>query len=177
MFAIVSYISCDLLLLQVACDRFDRKAVLLKWDAGFITLGFGVLAHDSTREKTIARAIEENMTADDASKCLKIQGCSPRAVDEHEGRGNVMEVSFAPALSIPACFFAFETAEIRDEFMKGLQAQATSGTSGETAAPSQSSSDIGSSATPRSPMRHVAVAVAVAATLLCAVALFRRRHR
>ncbi len=128
MFACVPYISFDLLLLQVECKRFDRKAVLLKWDNGFITLGFGLLAHGSTREKTIARAIDENLTADDASKCLKIEGCRPRAVDVHEGRHHVMEVSFAPALSIPACFFAFETAKIRDEFMKELQAQATSGT-------------------------------------------------
>ncbi len=125
MFAIVSF---DLLLLQVACKRFDRKAVFLKWDDGFITLGFGILAHGSTREKTIARAIEENLTADDASKCLKIEGCSSRAVDEHKGRRHVMEVSFAPSLSIPAFFFAFDTAEIRDNFMKDLQAQSTSGT-------------------------------------------------
>jgi len=74
------------------------------------------------------RAIEENLAADDASKCLKIEGCSPRAVDEHEGRRRVMEVSFAPAFSIPACFFAFQTAEMRDDFMKELQAQSTTGT-------------------------------------------------
>ncbi len=128
MIATLSYISCDLLLLQVACDRFDRKAVLLKWDDGFITIGFGLLAHGSTKEKTIARAIEENLTADDASKCLTIQGCSPRAVDEYEGRRNVMELSFASALSIPACFFAFDTAKIRDDFMKELQAQSLVGT-------------------------------------------------
>jgi hypothetical protein len=128
MIEILSYILYDLIFLQVACERFDRKAVLLKWDDGFITLGFGLLAHGSTRKKTIARAIEENLTADDASKCFKIEGCIPRAVDEHEGRSHVMEVSFALAPSIPACLFAFETAEIRDEFMTVLKAQSTSGT-------------------------------------------------
>ena len=127
MFACVPYISFDLLLLQVVCKRFDRKAVLLKWDNGFITLGFGLLAHGSTKDKTMRRAIEENLTADDASKYLKIEGCRPRAVDVHEGCRHVMEVS-GPALSIPACFFAVETAKIRDDFMKELQAQATSGT-------------------------------------------------
>ncbi len=38
-------------------------------------------------------------------------------------------------------------------------------------------SDVVASAAPRSPMRHVAVAVAVAAALLCAAALFRCRRR
>jgi hypothetical protein len=128
MFAIVSYNAYNLLLLQVACKRFNRKAVFLKWDDGFITLGFGLLAHGSTIKKTIARAIEEIQTDDDKSKCLQIEGCRPEDIPEYEGRRHVMKVSFAPPPSVPACFFAFETAEIRDKFMKELQARLTSGT-------------------------------------------------
>jgi hypothetical protein len=118
-------ISFPLPFLQVACKRYDAKALFLKWDSGFITMCFGQFAHGSKRDKTISRAIGENLTYDDLAKSFKIEACRPRAVDDFEGRRNVMTVSFPVASLIPECIFAFETAKMRDLFMQKLQARAT----------------------------------------------------
>ena len=42
---------------QVACERYDAKALLKKWDNGYVTMGSSLLASGSTVDKTISRAL------------------------------------------------------------------------------------------------------------------------
>jgi hypothetical protein len=100
---------------QESCHIFDNRAVFFVWDSGFITSSWSRLAHGSTKEKARERVIGGSL--DDGTKSFDIEGCFPRAVDHHAGRHHIM------AVSSPPCFFAFETAEKRDCFMKNLQGQ------------------------------------------------------
>ncbi len=104
-------------LLQVECHRFDPGAYFFKWKSGFITLSYSRLAHASTKELAIVRATGRESTPPAISP--KVESCRA-LVDNLEGRGHVMAVSFSASSATPELFYAFETTESRNVFMKKL---------------------------------------------------------
>jgi len=112
---------------QVACERYDARAFLKKWDGCFVAIGsfmgVGVLAFGSTRDKTVSRAVRGGGSAA-ADKVMQIAGCVSAAV-ALQGRMHVMSVSFPATPGVTQQFFAFATAVARDAFMRELAAAET----------------------------------------------------
>ncbi len=90
-----------------------------KWDSGFITVGQGIFAHGSTREKTIRRALGQGSLSE-ADKVMATAGCLCRAV-ARDGKMHVMSVSFPLTPGVPDQFFAFANPIARDNFMRALE--------------------------------------------------------
>ena len=107
---------------QVACERYDAKALLKKWDGCYITVCSSLLAFGSTEDKTISRALGEGGSAATADKVMLIDGCVSAAV-ARDGRMHVMSVSFPTSLGLPEQFFSFTSATARDAFMRALQSK------------------------------------------------------
>jgi len=93
----------------------------MKWDGGYVTMGSSLLAHGSTENKTISRALGGGGSDAAAGKVMPIAGCVCAAV-AHDGRMHVMSVSFPAIPGVTQQFFAFATAVARDAFMRELAA-------------------------------------------------------
>ena len=103
-----------------ACERYDGKALFLKWDAVFLSLGSSLLAYGSTRETAISRAIGQGSMFD-ADKATPIAGCITNAI-AHDIKLHVMSISFRHAQGISQQYFSFADHESWDRFMWKLLA-------------------------------------------------------
>ena len=106
------------------CERYKAKAIrplnFMKWQRGFVTMGSTLLAHASTQELTITRALGKG-SFNDESKIMPLACCIAKP-HPHEGRSHVLSVSF-PNTGLPEQFFSFATPDVRDSFMLKLQAK------------------------------------------------------
>ena len=105
---------------QVSCERYDAKAVFNKWDKVYITVSSSFMAHGSTGEKAVRRALGGRILTD-GYKAIPIAGCVCECYSNLlDGRPHVMYVSFPASSGVPEQFFAFASSETRDSFMQAL---------------------------------------------------------
>ncbi len=110
--------------MQVACESYDPDALLQKWDSGFITMGSSLFAFGGTEDRAISRGLGQGGSTDWA---YPITGCMPTAqpvptAASRDSRQHVMSVSFPKWTGVKDQHFAFASSDVRDSFMRALQA-------------------------------------------------------
>jgi pimeloyl-ACP methyl ester carboxylesterase len=103
--------------MQVACYRYDPKAFVKKWDSGFVTISNRRVAHGSTTERTVNRALGKS----DDKNVMLISGFFPRALDKFAGRTNVIAIDYPGSPSVPVQYVSFQHPAMRDSFLDKLQ--------------------------------------------------------
>ncbi len=107
-------------------------------------------AYGNTEDKAVSRALGNN--AADANAVMPIAACVSSAV-AREGRTHVLHLSFPATPSLADQYFAFATSDVRDSFMRALQAKSIAlvapGASGSSAASVQAKNAAGSEAVPK----------------------------
>jgi len=107
-----------------ACERYDAKSLLLKWDAVFLSLGSSLFAYGGTEEKAISRAIGLGSMSD-ADKAAPIAGCIANAI-AHEGKLYVVSISFPHAHGVSEQCFSFADLKSQNRVIQKLQTLRTS---------------------------------------------------
>jgi hypothetical protein len=119
LFSVILMFSCarSIVDLQVACYRYDPKALFKKWDSGFVTISSSRVAHGSAKDKTLDRALGKS----DDKNVMLISGFFPRAVDEFAGRAHIIAIDYPSSPSVPVQYVSFEHPAMRDSFLHKLQ--------------------------------------------------------
>ena len=73
----------------------DPKGLLIKWDQYHITVWGGMVGFaDASHEHAVARCIQGPDGKDIGRKSFNARGCRTKLVEEHEGRRNVLAITF-----------------------------------------------------------------------------------
>ncbi len=102
---------------QVACERYDAAARLVKWDSHFIAKHENRCALGGTRHTAVSRA--EGRCSNDKGKAVTVdERCRIRPINNMNGRQHCMGIFFSASLQ--ENILAFETATLRDEWVSKL---------------------------------------------------------